>query len=133
MRCSWRNSLVDRSKKHSGSYESRRIGRNVKPDAVQNWIGQTVFFAEPSFWLLPIKTVQDFSNNRPPLCNMRANPDISPRIRNLRCRWRNSLVDRSKSHSASYGLRRIGRNVKPDAVQNRIGQTVTTRKKLNHL
>jgi len=53
-----------------------------------------------------------------------ANPYISSRIRNLRCSWRNSLVDRSKKHSGSYGLRGIDRNVKPDAVQNRIGQTV---------
>ena len=52
-------------------------------------------------------------------------PDISPRIRNLRGHWRNSLVDRSREHSGSYGSRRIGRNVKSEAVQNRIGQTVT--------
>ena len=52
------------------------------------------------------------------------NPDISPRIRNLRCSWRNSWVDRLQNHSSSYGSRRTGRNVKPDAVQNRIGQAV---------
>jgi hypothetical protein len=58
---------------------------------------------------------------------------ISPRIRSLRCSWRNSLVNRSKSHSDSYGLRRICRNVKPDAVPNRIGQTVTLRNCSNAL
>ena len=64
--------------------------------------------------------------------------------------WRNSLVDRSKKHSGSYGLRGIGhwtgvpvprstwmcengRNVKPDAAQNRIGQTVTARNNPKHL
>jgi len=52
-------------------------------------------------------------------------PDNSSRIRSLRSSWRNSLGDRSKKHSGSYGLRRIGRNVKSDAVQIRIGQTVT--------
>ncbi len=60
----------------------------------------------------------------------KANPDISPRIRDLRCSWRNSSVNRSNKHSDSYGLRRIFRNVKPDAGQNRIGQSVTNRNKI---
>jgi len=37
------------------------------------------------------------------------------------------LLSNGKSflnHSDRYGLKRISRNVKPDAVQNRIGQTV---------
>jgi hypothetical protein len=64
----------------------------------------------------------------------------------LHCSWQNSSVDRSKNlsgkdfraspagvkhmdvlnkkHSSSYGLRRIGRNVKSDALQYRIGRTV---------
>ena len=57
-----------------------------------------------------------------------ANPHISPRIRSLRCSWRNRLANRSKKHSDSYGLRRICQNVKPDAVETRIGQTVTSGK-----
>ena len=58
--------------------------------------------------------------------SIRIQTDNSPRIRSLRCSWRNSLADRSKKHSNSYGSRGIGRNVKSDAVQNRIGQTVTS-------
>jgi len=50
----------------------------------------------------------------------------SSRIRNLRGSWRDGLVNCSKNHSDNYGLRGIFRNVKPDAAQNRIGQTVTS-------
>jgi len=50
----------------------------------------------------------------------------------VHCSWRNSWVDRLQNHSGSYGSRRIGRTVKPDAVQNRIGQTVTARHTQNH-
>jgi hypothetical protein len=60
----------------------------------------------------------------------RISPNISSRIRSLRIGWRNSLVDRLKNHSDSYGLRRIGQTVKSDDVQNWIGQTVTDRNEL---
>jgi hypothetical protein len=43
----------------------------------------------------------------------------------LRGGWQNSLADRLKIHSHSYGLRRIGQNVQPDAVKIWIGHTVS--------
>jgi len=71
LQCSWQYSLVDRSNKHSHSYGFRRIGRNVKPDALQNRIGQTVFFAWQSFWIQAIKFVHELPSYGPPSCNMR--------------------------------------------------------------
>ena len=36
--------------------------------------------------------------------NPAANPHTARRIRNLRCSWQNSLVDRSNKHSYRYGF-----------------------------